>query len=98
MIHKPVNYDANMPLVSLDEKAICTEMLQVVLGSHVVDNTFFHVNTGDNPPGISGLAPTDPMYALEEGVMPYVVEVIMSPLPDSAKKILDGIVEALFSK
>jgi hypothetical protein len=79
-------------------KAICTEILRVVLGSHVVDNTFFRVNTGDNPRGIFGLAPTDPMHAVEEGVIPYVVEVIISPLPDSAKKILDGIVEALFSR
>ena len=79
-------------------KAICTEILRVVLGSHVVDNTFFRVNTGDNPRGIFGLAPTDPMHAVEEGVIPYMVEVFISPLPDSAKKILDGIVEALFSK
>ena len=79
-------------------KAICTEILRVVLGSHVVDNTFFHANTGDNPHGIFGLAPTDPMHAVEEGVIPYLVEVIISPLPDSAKKILDDIAEALFSK
>lgn len=67
-------------------KDICTEILRVVLGSHVVDNAFFRVNMGDNPRGVFGVAPTDPMHAVEEGIIPDFLDVVITPLPDSAKK------------
>jgi hypothetical protein len=56
------------------------------------------LNSGNNPRGIFGSAATDPMHAVEEGVIPNFVDVIIGPLPDSAKKKLDCVVESLFSK
>jgi hypothetical protein len=82
----------------LKRKSICTEILRVVLGSHVVDNAFYRLNSGNNPRGIFGSAATDPMHAVEEGIIPNFVDVIIGPLPDSAKKKLDCVVESLFSK
>jgi hypothetical protein len=38
------------------------------------------------------------MHAFEEGLVPYLLEVIIDPLPDSAKKLLDTLVETLFAK
>jgi hypothetical protein len=77
---------------------ICTQILRVVLGSHVVDNAFYRVMWGNNPRGVYGGCPTDPMHAFEEGIAPNVVEVIIDPLPDSAKVALDSLVESLFAK
>jgi hypothetical protein len=79
-------------------KEICTQVLRVVLGSHVVDNAFFKLNCGNNPRGIYGATPTDPMHAFEEGLAPNFLEVVIDPLPDSAKSILDSLVESLFAK
>jgi hypothetical protein len=45
-------------------KDICTQILRVALGSHVVDNAFFRIKCGNNPRGIFGAAPTDPMHAI----------------------------------
>jgi hypothetical protein len=77
---------------------ICRLILRQVLGSHVVDNAFFRVSFGNNPRGIFGATPTDPMHAFEEGLVPYLLEVIIDPLSDSQKKRLDAMVESLFSK
>jgi hypothetical protein len=79
-------------------KEICTQILRVVLGSHVVDNAFFRISCGNNPRGIFGATATDPMHAVEEGIIPNFVEVVIDPLPDSAKATLDSLVETLFSK
>ena len=79
-------------------KEICSQILHTVLGSHVVDNTFFRTSFGNNPRGIFGATPTDPMHAVEEGMAPMILEVLIDPLPDSAKQKLDEIVESLFSK
>jgi hypothetical protein len=79
-------------------KEICTQILRVVLGSHVVDNAFFRLNCGNNPRGVFGATATDPMHAVEEGIFPNFVEVVIDPLPDSAKATLDDLVETLFSK
>jgi hypothetical protein len=38
------------------------------------------------------------MYAFEDGLVPYLHEVIIDPLPDSAKSILDTLVETLLTK
>jgi hypothetical protein len=62
-------YTAGLPR----KKAICTKILRILLDSHVVDNTFFRVNTGNNPRGVLGVAPTDPMYAVDEGVILYLL-------------------------
>jgi hypothetical protein len=64
----------------------------------VVDNAFFRVNLGNNPRGIFGATPTDPMHAFEEGLIPYLLETLIDPVPDSAKRKLDAIVQSLFSK
>jgi hypothetical protein len=79
-------------------KEICSQILHTVLGSHVVDNAFFRTSFGNNPRGIFGATPTDPMHAVEEGMAPMILEVLIDPLPDSAKQKLDEIVESLFSK
>jgi hypothetical protein len=79
-------------------KDICTQILRVVLGSHVVDNAFFRLNCGNNPRGVFGATATDPMHAVEEGILPNLVEVLIDPLPNSAKVTLDALVETLFSK
>jgi hypothetical protein len=75
---------------------ICTQILRVVLGSHVVDNAFYRVSCGNNPRGVFGATPTDPMHAVEEGWIPNFLEVVIAPLPDSAKRMLDNLVESLF--
>jgi hypothetical protein len=77
---------------------ICRDILRRVLGAHVVDNAFFKIDFGNNPRGIFGATPTDPMHAFEEGLVPMLLEVILDPLPDSSKKALDSLVESLFSK
>ena len=77
---------------------ICRDILWRVLGAHVVDNAFFRIDFGNNPRGIFGATPTDPMHAFEEGLAPMLLEVILDPLPDSSKKELDSLVESLFSK
>jgi hypothetical protein len=79
-------------------KEICTQILRVVLGSHVVDNAFFKLNCGNNPHGIFGATATDPMHAVEEGIFPNFVEVVIDPLPDSAKATLNSLVKTLLSK
>jgi hypothetical protein len=38
------------------------------------------------------------MHAFEEGPVPYLPKVIIDSLPNSAKKILDTLVETLFAK
>ena len=52
---------------------ICREVLHHVLGAHVVDNAFFQIDFGNNPRGIFGATPTDPMHAFEEELVPMLL-------------------------
>ena len=77
---------------------ICRKVLEKVFSSHVVDNAFFKLNFGPNPSGIFGATPTDLMHAFEEGLVPYFLHVLIDPLPQSDKDVLEEIATALFKQ
>jgi hypothetical protein len=72
-------------------KKIAQAILKNVFGQHVVDLVWFHVDQGPNPRGCFGSTPVDPMHAVEEGIIPNIMSVILDPLPDSAKSGLDAL-------
>ena len=71
-------------------------VLNKCLGQHVVDNAFFKVDMGDNNRGVFGVTPTDPMHAFESGIVSHFLQVVIDPLPDSAKSTLDTLAQQLF--
>ena len=84
--------------VDVQEK-ICASVLDKIFSSHVVDNAFLKLKFGNrNVSGIFGATPTDLMHAFEEGVVPYFMEVVVDPMPESQKKILDNIIADLFTE
>ena len=70
-------------------KKIAQAILNNVFGQHVVDLVWFHVDQGPNPRGCFGSTPVDPMHAVEEGIIPNIMSVLLDPLPESAKAQLD---------
>ena len=62
-----------------------------VFGQHVVDLVWFHVDQGPNPRGCFGSTPVDPKHAVEEGIIPNIMSVILDPLSESAKCSLDAL-------
>ena len=72
-------------------KKIAQSILNNVFGQHVVDLVWFHVDQGPNPRGCFGSTPVDPMHAIEEGIIPNIMSVILDPLPESAKSSLDAL-------
>jgi hypothetical protein len=70
-------------------KKIAQAILNNVFGQHVVDLVWFHVDQGPNPRGCFGSTPVDPMHAVEEGIIPNIMSVILDPLPESSKIRLD---------
>ena len=49
------------------------------------------MDQGPNPRGCFGSTPVDPMHAIEEGIIPNIMSVILDPLPESAKSSLDAL-------
>ena len=78
-------------------KKVCREVLRVVFAQHTVDNAFFPLNMGPNPSGIFGATPTDLMHAFEEGVVPYLLDIIVDPLQPQDKTQLDRLANLLFT-
>ena len=76
---------------------VCGETLKVIFCQHVVDNAFFPLDMGPNPQGIFGATPTDLMHAFEEGVVPYLLEIIIDPLDQTHKSTLDRAASQLFA-
>jgi hypothetical protein len=72
--------------------SVATSVLSKVMGSHVVDNAWFDVDFGPFARGVFGATPTDLMHAFEEGIIPYILEVIIGYLSDSKKEELDQLV------
>ncbi len=87
-------YESNLRCRQL----IAKDMLGVLFGCHPVDNAFFHLNLGKNPRGITGVTPTDCMHAVESGIIPYILKVILDPLSDTDKRALDSLVNTLFTR
>lgn len=72
-------------------KKLAQAILNNVFGQHVVDLVWFHVDQGPNPRGCFGSTPVDPMHAVEEGIIPNIMSVILDPLSESAKARLDDL-------
>ena len=85
-------------LISLVKKreALATALLKLCLGSHPLSNAFRDVDFG---PGYSVHSATtaDIMHTVEEGVMTYLVKLLLDPMTKNQKKRLDKGVEDIFS-
>ena len=79
-------------------KRICSRVLKEVFSSHVVDNAFFKLDMGPNPAGIFGGTPTDLMHAVEEGFIPCLLSVIVDPMTDTQKEVLNSIASSMFQR
>ncbi len=76
-------------------KKIARDILYGALGQHQVDNAFFPISFGDSLCGIFGSTPTDLMHALEEGIIKYITDTFLTPMPDSMASMLDAYVEKI---
>lgn len=77
---------------------IAKHILQILFGCHPVDSAFHHINMGCNPRGITGATPTDCMHAVESGIIPMIMSVVLDPMTDTDKTELDDLVGRLFTK
>ena len=76
-------------------KKICNNIVKKVFRNHCIKNAFFGINFLNPKFGIFGHTPTDIMHCLEEGIMSYVQNVILNPLPDSTCKELDHFINTI---
>ena len=72
---------------------IARDILHGALGQHKVGNAFFPISFGNSPCGIFGATPTDLMHALEEGIIKYITDTFLAPMPDKMASWLDAYVE-----
>jgi hypothetical protein len=78
-------------------KKIAKGILKNVFGQHLVDLVWFQIDQGPNPRGCFGSTSVDPMHAFEEGVVPYILSVILDPLSETAKSNIDYIALSIVS-
>jgi hypothetical protein len=78
-------------------KKISTGILKNVFGQHLVDLVWFHIDQGPDPRGCFATTSVDPMHAFEEGIVPYILSVILDPLSETAKSNLDFIALSIVS-
>ncbi len=74
-------------------KKIARDILYGALGQHQADNAFFPISFGASCCGIFGSTPTDLMHALEEGIIKYITDTFLTPMPDSMASMLDAYVK-----
>jgi hypothetical protein len=56
-------------------------------------NAFYDIDCGKDPYGIFSMVHTEGLHALENGVMKYMVEILMKELPTAQHGTLDGLVK-----
>ena len=66
--------------------------------AHRVNNAFSDVCFGGDPRGILGACAVDPMHILEEGIIKYVLLILMATFTNVPRKELDDIVDDIFVK
>jgi hypothetical protein len=75
----------------VNRKKTSQAILKNVFGQHLVDLVWFQIDQGPNPGGCFSSTPIDPMHAFEEGIVPYILSVIIDPLSDIARSNIDSI-------
>lgn len=58
-------------------------------------NCFYDIDNGKDPYGIFSMVHTEGLHALEVGVMKYMVEILMTELPNAQHRTLDRLVKKL---
>ena len=75
---------------------ICIIILNKVFSQYIVDNAFFRLHMGKNLQGMFGIVPIDLMHAFESSLVPMLLKVLIEPLPDFSKFVLNGLAEKIF--
>ena len=58
-------------------------------------NALYTIDCGGDPFGVFSMIHTEGLHALEVGLIPYMLEILMKELPQSAKYTLDTLVKRL---
>jgi Plavaka transposase len=102
------NFTANWPkkvgtlnivdLMSLAKtrSAIAHDVMRECLGSHSHLNAFAGADFGGDS-CVHTATMSDHMHSVEEGIIPYLTEILLKPLTDTKKGELDELVEEMFS-
>ena len=75
---------------------VATLVLQKCLGSHPLDNAFRDVDFGTDS-SVHTATVSDIMHSLEEGVITYLMKLLLDPMTENQKAKLDLAVEEMFS-
>ncbi len=78
---------------------MCTNILDKIFSSHRLLNAWDDIDFGnDGNFGIYGSTPTDMMHAFEEGIIPYILQILLEPMPLSMQSDIDLYMECILSK
>ena len=77
-------------------KKVAEVILKKVYGAHAVDNAFADVDFGTTP-SVDHATLSDIMHSFEEGIVKLIVDVVLSPMTDSQKMVVDSLVGHIFS-
>ena len=85
-------------LLTLTKKRahVATVLLQKCLGSHPLCNAFRDVDFGKNN-SVHTATVSDIMHSLEEGIITYVMKLLLDPMTETQKASIDLAVEQMFS-
>ena len=75
---------------------ICNNILHDIFSQHTVDNAFFKVSFSNNKRGLMGASAVDLMHAVEEGIIPYLLEIVLDPLSEGLKEKVDQLADEIF--
>ena len=77
-------------------KKVSTGVLKNIYGCHLVDNAFNEVDFGPNG-SVERATVSDIMHSFEEGIVKYLLDIVIGMMTDTQKAGVDSLVENMFS-
>ena len=59
-------------------------------------NSLYHIECGGDPYGVFSMIHTEGLHALEMGLIPYMMDILMAELPRASRELLDELVIDMF--